>query len=141
MGSNKTVASSAPVENFIAGIDDQQKRQDSMDMIALMGEITGHEPRLWGSSLIGFGSYHYRYESGREGDFFLTGFSPRKSAFTIYIMPGFERYEALMKELGPHKLGKSCLYLKNLEVIDRGVLEKIIRDSVAYMREKYAVQD
>jgi hypothetical protein len=141
MADNKTTASNAPVEEFVAGIGDKQKRRDSMDMIALMRAITGHEPRLWGSSLVGFGSYHYRYASGREGDFFLTGFSPRKSAFTVYIMPGFARYAALMKKLGPHKTGKSCLYLKNLDVIDRGVLEEVIRDSVAYMREKYAVHD
>jgi hypothetical protein len=137
MGENKTVASNRPVEEFIAGIDDEEKRRDSSEMIALMRKITGHGPKLWGSSLVGFGTYHYRYESGREGDFFLTGFSPRKSAFTVYIMPGFERYAALLKKLGPHKTGKSCLYLKNLDVIDRGVLEEVIRDSVDYMRKKY----
>jgi hypothetical protein len=137
MGNNKTVVSNTPVEEFVAGIDDEKKRRDSSEMIALMRKITGHEPRLWGSSLVGFGSYHYRYESGREGDFFLTGFSPRKSAFTVYIMPGFERCAALLKKLGPHKTGKSCLYLKNLAAVDRGVLEEIIRDSVEYMREKY----
>jgi hypothetical protein len=106
-------------------------------MIALMRNVTGHQPKMWGSSMVGFGSYHYHYESGREGDMFLTGFSPRKSAFTIYIMPGFERYQALMEQLGPHRTGKSCLYVKNLEVIDRDVLKEIIRDSVARMREKY----
>jgi hypothetical protein len=95
------------------------------------------DPRPWGSSLVGFGSYHYRYESGREGDFFLTGFSPRKSAFTVCIMPGFERYQARMKKLGPHTTGKSCLYLKNLDAIDRDVLEEIVRDSVEYMRKNY----
>jgi hypothetical protein len=126
MGNNKTVVSNTPVEEFVAGIDDEKKRRDSSEMIALMRKITGHEPRLWGSSLVGFGR-----------DFFLTGFSPRKSAFTVYIMPGFERCAALLKKLGPHKTGKSCLYLKNLAAVDRGVLEEIIRDSVEYMREKY----
>ena len=91
MADNKTTASNAPVEEFVAGIGGEQKRRDSMDMIALIVAITGHEPRLWESSLVGFGSYHYRYASGREGDFFLTGFSPRKSAFTVYITPGFAR--------------------------------------------------
>jgi len=137
MANNKTAVTATPVEDFIDGVSDRRKRQDSMDMIALMRDVTGHEPKMWGSSLVGFGSYHYRYESGREGDMFLTGFSPRKSAFTIYIMPGFERYQALMKQLGPHRTGKSCLYVKNLEAIDRGVLEEIVRDSVARMREKY----
>jgi len=137
MANNKTAVTATPVEDFIDGVSDRRKRQDSMDMIALMRDVTGHEPKMWGSSLVGFGSYHYRYESGREGDFFLTGFSPRKSAFTIYIMPGFERYGALMKKLGPHRTGKSCLYVKNLDAIDRDLLKEIIRDSVARMHEKY----
>jgi hypothetical protein len=137
MGANKTVASKASIQDFVAGIDDEQKRRDSKAMISMMRRITGHEPRLWGSSLVGFGSYHYRYDSGREGDFFLTGFSPRKSAFTVYIMPGFDAYSDLLKKLGPHKTGKSCLYLKNLDAIDRSVLEEIIRDSVLRMRRKY----
>jgi hypothetical protein len=106
-------------------------------MIAMMKKITGQEPRMWGSSLIGFGTYHYKYESGREGDFFITGFSPRKAALTIYIMPGFSGYPELMEQLGPHKTGKSCLYVRNLEVIDRKVLEKLIRRSVKDMRKKY----
>jgi hypothetical protein len=86
---------------------------------------------------MGFGSYHYKYESGREGDFMVTGFSPRKTAFTVYIMPGFKPYADLMDKLGPHKTGKSCLYLKNLDTIDRDVLERIISRSVADMRQKH----
>ena len=139
MAKNKTVATDTPVEDFIDVVEDDQRRRDSRDMIALMRKLTGDEPRLWGSSLVGFGTYHYRYASGREGDFFLTGFSPRKSAFTIYIMPGFERYAELLEKLGPHRTGKSCLYLKNLQVVDRAVLEEIISDSVARMRRKYQV--
>jgi Domain of unknown function (DU1801) len=138
MAGNKTIATDAPVSDLINALEDERRRQDSLDMIALMRNVTGHKPRLWGTSLVGFGSYHYRYASGREGDFFLTGFAPRKSAFTIYIMPGFEPYQSLLKRLGPHRTGKSCLYLKNLGTVDRGVLEEIIRDSVARMREKYA---
>jgi hypothetical protein len=137
MADNKTVETNASVYDFFDSIEQAQKQADSREMIALMRKLTGCEPRLWGSSLVGFGSYHYRYESGREGEFFLTGFSPRKSAFTVYIMPGFERYQARMKKLGPHKTGKSCLYLKNLDAIDRDVLEEIIRDSVEYMRKNY----
>ena len=137
MTGNKTVPTGEQVEHFINSVADDRKRRDSWDMIGLMQEITGHEPRMWGSSLVGFGRYHYRYESGREGDSFLTGFSPRKSALTIYVMPGFGRYQDLMERLGPHRTGKSCLYLKSLEAIDRDVLREIISDSVGYMRKKY----
>jgi hypothetical protein len=137
MAKNKTVATAASVDEFIAAVEDPRKQRDCRDMIALMRKATGHEPQMWGSGLVGFGTYHYRYASGREGEFFLTGFSPRKSAFTIYVMPGFDRYAKLMQSLGPHKTGKSCLYVKCLDVIDRGVLEEIILDSVTHMREKY----
>jgi len=137
MSSNKTVETDSSVENFINAVDNEQKRKDSWDLIALMTEITGSEPKMWGSSLIGFGQYHYKYASGREGDFFITGFSPRKAALTVYIMPGFDGYKVQMEKLGPHKTGKSCLYLRNLNVVDRGVLEEIVRDSVEQMRKKY----
>ena len=137
MSSNKTVETGASVEGFINTVDNEQKRRDSRTLIEMMRGITGHEPRRWGSSLVGFGRYHYEYASGRKGEFFLTGLSPRKTALTVYIMPGFDRYKAQLKRLGPHKTGKSCLYLKGLDTIDRDVLTEIIRDSVAYMREKY----
>ena len=137
MATNKTTQNEDPVEDFINAVDDEQKRRDSWDMIGLMKKITGSEPRMWGSSLVGFGSYHYQYASGREGDFFLTGFSPRKTAFTIYIMPGFSEYADLMEQLGPYKTGKSCLYIKNLDVVDRNILEQLISKSVADMRERY----
>lgn len=137
MATNKTTQNEDSVEDFINAVDDEQKRRDSWDMIALMKKITGSDPRMWGSSLVGFGSYHYQYASGREGDFFLTGFSPRKAAFTVYIMPGFSEYAVLMEQLGPHKTGKSCLYIKNLDVVDRNILERLISKSVADMRERY----
>ena len=137
MSSNTTVKTDAVVENFINAVEQEQKRRDSWDLVAMMKEITGAEPRMWGSSLIGFGQYHYKYASGREGDSFITGFSPRKTALTVYIMPGFDAYKEQMAKLGPHKTGKSCLYLKNLEAVDRDVLEEIIRDSVAVMRDRY----
>ena len=137
MAGNKTTQNETPVEEFINTVDNEQKRKDAWDMIALMKKITGFQPKMWGSSLVGFGTYHYKYESGREGDFFLTGFSPRKTAFTVYIMPGFSNYADLMEQLGPYKTGKSCLYIKSLDVVDREVLEQIIRKSVEDMREKY----
>jgi len=137
MAQNKTVATGAAVGDFIDAVEDGQKREDSRELLELMQGITGQEPRMWGSGMVGFGSYHYRYESGREGDFFLTGFAPRKSALTVYVMPGFQRFRSQLDKLGPHKTGKSCLYLKNLDTIDRDVLAEIIRDAVAYMRANY----
>ena len=137
MAGNKTVETDASVERFIDAVGDEQKRRDSLELIELMRTITGAEPRMWGSGLVGFGQYHYRYASGREGDFFITGFSPRKTALTVYVMPGFDDFGDQLDRLGPHKTGKSCLYLKNLDVVDRGVLEEIIRDSVTVMRERY----
>jgi len=140
MSSNKTVETDDSVENFINAVDNEQKRRDSWDLIALMKDITGSEPKMWGSSLVGFGQYHYKYASGREGNFFITGFSPRKAALTVYVMPGFDAYEKQLSRLGPYKTGKSCLYLRNLNVVDRDVLEEIIRDSVEVMRGRYDCQ-
>jgi hypothetical protein len=137
MAANKTIANDTSVNAFIDTVEDERKRADSHELIELMRTITGHEPKLWGNSLVGFDSYHYRYASGREGDFFITGFSPRKTALAIYIMPGFDDYAEQLQRLGPHKTGKSCLYVKNLDAIDRDVLEEIIRDSVSAMRERY----
>ena len=137
MAANKTIANDSSVNAFIDTVEDERKRADSHELIELMRTITGHEPKLWGSSLVGFDSYHYRYASGREGDFFITGFSPRKTALAIYIMPGFDDYAEQLQRLGPHKTGKSCLYVKNLDAIDRDVLGEIIRDSVSAMRERY----
>lgn len=138
--SNKTIETDASVEEFINAVDNDQKRKDSWDLLALMESITGSKAKMWGSSLVGFGQYHYKYESGREGDFFITGFSPRKTALTVYVMPGFDGYKEQLARLGPFKNGKSCLYLKNLEVVDRKVLEEIVSDSVAVMRERYECQ-
>ena len=137
MAENKTKETETAVEDFINAVENEQKRKDSWDLVAMMKRITGKEPRMWGSSLVGFGNYHYKYASGREGDFFVTGFSPRKAALTVYIMPGFEPYSDLMEQLGPYKTGKSCLYLKKLDAIDRKVLEKLIRQSVKDMRKMY----
>ncbi|MBT8039720.1 MAG: DUF1801 domain-containing protein [Xanthomonadales bacterium] len=137
MTQNKTVQTDTDVEAFIGAVDNERKRRDSRELIEMMRRATGREPKLWGSSLVGFGQYHYRYESGREGDFFLTGFSPRKAALTVYIIPGFTRYEDQLKQLGPHKTGKSCLYIRNLDAVDRKVLEHIVHDSVDFMREHY----
>lgn len=137
MAENKTKPTKASVIEFINQVDNEQKKQDAMVLLDLMKSITQEEPVLWGPSLIGFGNYHYKYESGREGDFFIVGFSPRKTALTIYIMPGFERYDKLMQQLGKYKTGKSCLYVKKLADIDMNVLTDLIESSVDYMNKKY----
>ena len=137
MSKNKTTETDNPVEHFINAVDDDKKRQDCEEILAIMKKVTRREPKMWGSSMVGFGNYHYKYASGKEGDFFITGFSPRKAALTIYIMPGFSGYADLMEQLGPHKTGKSCLYVKNLDVINRDVLQQLITQSVVDMRKKY----
>ena len=137
MAKNKTVETDDSVSDFIDSVTDERKRTDSHELIELMRTITGSEPKIWGNGLIGFGQYHYRYESGREGDFFLTGFSPRKTSLSVYVMPGLDRYADALQRLGPHKTGKSCLYIKNLDGVDRGVLAEILEDSGEYMRANY----
>jgi hypothetical protein len=101
-----------------------------------MREVTGERPVMWGPSIVGYGQYRYVYESGREGDWMLVGFSPRKTALTLYIMPGFSRYEELMQRLGKHSTGKSCLYLKKLADVDMTVLRELVGASVEHMRRK-----
>ena len=125
------------MRDFIAAIENEDLRRDCQAVLEIMQEATGEGPRIWGSGMVGFGSYHYKYASGREGDWFLTGFAPRKNDLTLYIMPGFDRFEALMKKLGKHKTGKSCLYIKRLSDIDPAVLRQLVVDSVAYMRQQY----
>lgn len=137
MADVKTKKNRASVQQFLAGVENEKRRKDARAVLKLMREVTGEKPAMWGPSIVGFGSYHYRYESGREGDWMLTGFSPRKQALTLYIMGGFPRHDALMKELGKYRTGKSCLYVNKLEDIDLDVLRELVADSVAYMRETY----
>ena len=137
MADNKTKPSRQSVTEFINAIEDPDRRRDVRKVSAIMRKATGSRARMWGSNIVGFGEYHYRYDSGREGDFMITGYSPRKQALTLYIMPGFESFEPLLKKLGKYKTGKSCLYVKRLSDIDEKVLEQIIVASVKKMREKY----
>lgn len=137
MSENKTKQTKASVNTFINGLDEEKTKMDCLRVIELMNEITGEEPRMWGTSIVGFGTYHYKYESGREGDFFITGFSPRKQNLTLYIMSGFSKYDDLMSKLGKYKTGKSCLYIKSLDDIDIKVLKKLIKESVKYMKKVY----
>ncbi|MGA1583761.1 MAG: DUF1801 domain-containing protein [Saprospiraceae bacterium] len=131
MADLKTQPSSFSVEDFLNSVADVQQRADSFALVDIMREETGEEPVMWGGSIIGFGHYHYVYESGREGDWFLTGFSPRKGKISVYLMNGFSKVEELLGQLGPHKTGKSCLYIKRLADIDESVLRQLIKLSVA----------
>ncbi len=137
MAENKTKPTGASVVKFLEQVEQEQKKKDAFVLLDLMKSITGEEAVLWGPSLIGFGNYHYKYDSGHEGDFFIVGFSPRKTALTVYIMPGFKRYDSLMQKLGKHKTGKSCLYIKRLADVDMDILTELISESVKYMNEKY----
>ena len=133
----KTTVNDGDVLAFLEAVEDTKRQEDSLVVLELMKEITGREPKMWGSSIVGFDQYHYKYDSGREGDFFKVGFSPRKQSLTLYIMPGFERYDALMEQLGKYKTGKSCLYIKKLEDVDMEVLRQLIGESFDYMNKKY----
>ena len=137
MSGNKTIPNSASVDGFLYKISQPQKKEDAIFLLEMMKEITGEIPVMWGPSIIGFGSYHYKYASGREGDMMLTGFSPRKQNFSLYIMAGFERYETLLEKLGKHGKGKSCLYIKRLADIDIDVLKALITSSYNYFNKKY----
>lgn len=127
---NKTKPTGQSVEAFIAAVENGQRRQDAEQLAAMMERITGEAPKLWGASIIGFGDAHYKYESGREGDWFKVGFSPRKASLVLYIMPGFNEYGALMERLGKFKTGKACLYINKLADIDMAVLGELVARSI-----------
>lgn len=133
----KTKQNDASVNAFLNGVEDEARREECRIVLKLMQEVTKSEPKMWGGSMIGFGSYHYKYESGREGDWFLTGFSPRKQNLTLYIMAGFDRYDGLLAKLGKFKTGKSCLYVKRLSDIDLSVLRELVATSVKHMEQRY----
>ncbi len=132
MAELKTKKTKASVTTFLNKITDEQRRKDCETVLKLMKQATGEEPKMWGSSIVGFGTYHYRYATGREGDWPIIGFSPRKTDLTLYIMPGFED-EPLMAKLGKYKTGKSCLYIKKLDDVEVPVLKKLIAASVEKM--------
>lgn len=135
---NKTQPGEHDLDAFLAGLD-ERRRDESDVLIDLMRQETGCEPVMWGSSIIGFGQYHYRYDSGREGDFMLVGFSPRKGKHSLYLMSGFDGADELLGRLGKHKTGKACLYVNKLGDIDLDVLRELIQRSLVVMRERYQV--
>ena len=137
MAELKTRPTRASVTAFMAAIEDRQMRVDAKKVAAMMRRATGKRATMWGPGIVGYGRYHYRYASGREGEFMITGFAPRKQALTVYIMPGFGRFDKLMSKLGKYKTGKSCLYIRRLADIDEAVLERLIRESVEYMHKQY----
>lgn len=132
----KTKVNDASVNDFLNSVEDQKKRDLSFKILKLMKDITKAEPKMWGPSIIGFGKYNYKYKSGREGEWMLTGFSPRKQSVTVYIMSGFSKYENILKDLGIFKTGKSCLYIKKEEDIDFIKLRELIKQSVRYLNNK-----
>jgi len=130
MAELKTKPNDQSVDDFLQALPDERKRRDSYVILEMMKRATGAQPRMWGGSMVGFGTRHYRYASGREGDWFVTGFSPRKQNLTLYLAYALDRYEALLKKLGKHKTGKGCLYINKLDDVDMSVLEELIAQTV-----------
>ena len=141
MTGNKTKATKVSVARHIAAIANEQQRADAKSLATLLRRVTRQSPVMWGPSIIGFGSYHYTYDSGREGDSALAGFAVRKGEFVLYIVSGFEGQEQLLAKLGKHKASKACLYVKRLADIDTTVLEQLIADSVSEMKRRYPPRD
>lgn len=138
MAALKTTVNDASVEDFINQIENEVKRQDSRTLLKLFSKVTGEKPRMWGSSIIGFGSYHYKSEKSRqEGDWMLTGFSPRKQNLTLYVIPGFGDYQDLLSELGKHKTSVGCLYINKLADVDLAVLQELVERSYAAMKAEH----
>lgn len=137
MAELKTKKNNTSVTDFINTVEKEDKKNDCLELLKIFEQITKEIPTMWGSSIIGFGNYRYKYESGREGNWFLTGFSPRKQNIVIYIIAGFTEYEILMKDLGKFKTGSSCLYINKLTDIDLKILKLLIKNSVEFMKNKY----
>ncbi len=141
MAENKTQPTEVDPEDFLNALDHPKRKEDGFVLLDMLKRVTGWPPVMWGPTIIGFGSYHYKYDSGREGDHLVTGFSPRKTALTLYIMPGYRDIDHLLKRLGKHKIGKACLYINKLEDVDLDVLEEIVVEGVDYMKKNYVVTE
>jgi hypothetical protein len=137
LASNLTVQTDGSISAFLAALPDARQRADAEAICAMMARVSGQAPKLWGRSIVGFGSYHYKYESGHQGDMARIGFSPRKANTVVYIVDGFAQYGAILARLGKFKSGKSCLYIKHLSDIDTTVLEDLVIHSYAAMQAKY----
>ncbi len=138
MAKNKTAPTNTDVNAFINSFaDSEQKRKDSIELVKLMREVSGHDPAMWGPSIIGFGKYHYKYDSGHEGDAPLVGFSPRKAAISLYVFTGLQEHEPLLKDLGKFTMGKACIYVKKLSDIDQQQLKKLMKETIRFLNERY----
>ena len=137
MAELKTKPTTKSVDDFIDSVTPEWKRDDTRILLSLMKKVTGEQPIMWGDSIIGFGSYHYKYKSGQEGDWFLAGFSPRKQSMTVYIMGGFKGAEAILEKLGKHKKSVGCLYFKRLDDIEIELLEDLIEKSIEALKQRY----
>ena len=131
----KTKKNEASVEGFLNSVKDEQTREDCFEILKMMKQVTKEEPKMWGATIVGFGSYHYKGASGREGDWMLTGFSPRKQNLTLYLMGGFDVEKDLLKKLGKYKTSVGCLYIKKLEDVDKKVLKELVTESVKKMKK------
>ena len=137
MVKNKTGETEESVADFIAAVDSETKRDDSFRLIELMRQASGHEPKMWGPSIIGFGRYHYKYNSGHEGDAPLIGFSPRKAAISLYVFSGLEEHRHLLDGLGKFKIGKACIYIKKLSDVDEKKLTVLMKKTIEFLKSKY----
>jgi len=133
MADLKTRPTKRSVTDFVKSIADDERRRDCRNVMRIMKSVTKARPKMWGPSIIGYGTYHFKYASGREADWFITGFSPRKQALTIYVMSGFSKYKTLLKKLGKHRTGQSCLYIMRLSDVDLDVLTLLIRGSMKHL--------
>lgn len=134
---NKTTETEASVADYVMSIKDEKRRTDISAMIDLITKNTGYEPKMWGTSIVGFGSYHYKYESGREGDAPLTGLASRSNGIVLYLVSVFDKREELLAKFGKHKTEKGCVYIQKLEDIDTGVLIKMVKNTIAYRKKEY----
>jgi Domain of unknown function (DU1801) len=137
MAKNKTTETEASVADYVKAIKDEKRRKDFSTIIDLISDNTGYEPKMWGPSIVGFGSYHYKYESGREGDAPLTGLASRSNAIVLYLVSVFDKREELLAKFGKHKTEKGCVYIQKLEDIDTSVLIKMVKNSIAYRKKEY----
>jgi len=137
MAENKTKPTELDPVEFIGSVEHDTRREDAETLLELMSRVTGYAPKMWGPSMIGFGRYHYKYESGREGDWLLVGFSPRKANQVIYLMPGYLDLDDHLSRLGKHKIGKSCLYINKLADVDVSVLEEMVQHAIGVLNENY----
>lgn len=137
MAENKTQPTERSVEDFLNDVDHETRKKDSFHLLQLMSELSGYEARMWGPSIVGFGEYHYKYDSGREGDFMRIGFAPRKSSLSLYLMPNLDGLEDKLERLGKHKIGRGCLYINKLADVDESVLKEVIEGALERMQKLY----